>query len=139
MANLILTTDGWQDRVRLKLGVDEAYLSDTELAMPEIVSIAEANIIEQVPDYASKTGTNKVYLEAATVCECAILACPSMPARMPTREQGPHATFEISVDWDKKKAEFAIERDRYVGKILTGSFPTLLHFGISNPIREWEW
>lgn len=128
MANLILTTDGWQDRVRLKLGVDEAYLSDTELAMPEIVSIAEANIIEQVPDYASKTGTDKVYLEAATVCECAILACPSMPARMPTREQGPHATFEISVDWDKKKAELEAERDSYLSRLVT--LATVPHFSV---------
>ena len=128
MANLILTTDGWQDRVRLKLGVDEAYLSDTELAMPEIVSIAEANIIEQVPDYASKTGTNKVYLEAATVCECAILACPSMPARLPTKEQGPHATFEVDTDWVKLKVMLEAERDSYLSRLVT--LATVPHFSV---------
>lgn len=128
MANLILTATGWESRIRSKLGVDAAYLPDTDLQQPEIIFIAEANIIEQVPDYASKTGTDKVYLEAATVCECAILACPSMPARMPTREQGPHATFEISVDWDKKKAELEAERDSYLSRLVT--LATVPHFSV---------
>lgn len=128
MANLILTATGWEGRIRSKLGVDVAYLSDADLQQPEIISIAEANIIEQIPDYASKTGTDKVYLEAATVCECAILACPSMSARMPTKEQGPHATFEISVNWNRKKSELEAERDSYLSRLVT--LATVPHFGV---------
>lgn len=131
MANRILTTTGWENRVRDKMGIDIAYLPNTVLNQPEIITVAEANIIEQVPDYAILTGDKKVYLEAAAVCECAVLLCPSMPARLPSREQGPHETHEVAIDWDKKKAEFEAERDGYIGKILSDSFLTLLHFGIS--------
>jgi hypothetical protein len=138
MANRILT-DEWQQRIRDKMGVFDSYLPDSAIEQPDIVDIAESNIIARIPDYESLTGDDKVYLEAAVVCECAALLCPSMPARLPIREQGPAMTHQLYIDWDKKNAEFAIERDRYVGKILTGSFPTLLHFGISNPIRKWEW
>ena len=138
MANRILTTVGWEQRIRDKVGVDVAYLPDSVVQQPEYITVAEANIIEQVPDYASLTGDKKVYLEAAVVCECAVLLCPSMSVRLPAREQGPHETHEVLIDWDKKKAEFETERDGYIGKILSDIFPTLLHFGISDPVREWE-
>lgn len=133
MSNAILKSTGWQQRVRLKLGIDEAYLSDAELALPEIIDIAEANIIEQVPDYASKTGTDKVYLEAATVCECAILACPSMPARLPTKEQGPHVTFELDVNWVDKEVKLRAERDSYISKVIddgSGGLAAVPHFSV---------
>lgn len=138
MANRILTAVGWEQRIRDKMGVDTAYLPDSAVQQPDIITVAEANIIRQVPDYASLVDDKKVYLEAAVVCECAALLCPSMPARLPVREQGPSETHELNVDWDKKKAEFEAERDEYIGKILLPS-PTLLHFGVSNPVREWEW
>ena len=119
MANLILTATGWEQRIRSKVGCDIAYLSDADCAQPDVINIAEANIIEMVPDYASMTGTDKVYLEAATVCECAILVCPSMPARLPTREQGPHATYELTVDWAELQSKLEDDRDSYISKIVT--------------------
>lgn len=135
MSNRILTAIGWQQRIRDKLGgIDVAYLPDTAIEQPEVITIAEANIIEQVPDYASLTDDKLVYLEAAVISECAASLCLSMPARLPKREQGPHETHEIDVDWNKRKADFEMERDGYIGKIVT--IPTLLHFGISNP-RRW--
>lgn len=137
MANLILTAEGWQGRVRNRLGVDDAYLPDTDIAQPDIISVAEANIIEQVPGYAAltddPTGTpptfKRTWLEAAAVCECAILLCPSMAARLPAREQGPHFTREIAADWDKKRRELETERDGYIGRIVT--LVTVPHFGLS--------
>jgi hypothetical protein len=109
--------------------IDAAYLPDTTIAQPEFITVAEAKIIEQIPDYASLQDDKKVYLEAAVVAECASLLCPGMPARLPKREQGPHETHELDIDWDKKKAEFEVERDGYIGKIYPPS--TLLHFGLS--------
>lgn len=129
MANRILTTVGWEQRIRDKIGVDVAYLPDSVVQQSEYITVAEANIIAQIPDYANLTGDKKVYLEAAVVCECAALLCSSMSARLPKREQGPHETHEVTIDWDKKKAEFEAERDGYIGKIL--DIPTLLHFGLS--------
>ena len=51
MTNKILTGENWQGRVRSMLGVDAAFLPDTDLEMPDIVQVAEANIIDLVPDY----------------------------------------------------------------------------------------
>ncbi|MDD5486702.1 MAG: hypothetical protein PHW65_04030 [Dehalococcoidales bacterium] len=134
MPNLILTASGWQERVRAKLGVDSPYLPDEIIEQPDIVTVAEAKIIGQVANYAVLTGTDRVYLEAATVCECAVLLCPSMSARMPTREQGPHFSHEIAVDWEKKSGELAAERDGYILNI-AGSDTTLLHFVLAGPNR----
>lgn len=133
MANRILTNTGWEARIQKKMGVDPAYLPDADLSQPDVITVAEANIIKQVPNYASLTDDDLVYLEAATVCECAAIICPSMPARLPKREQGPSESHEIDVDWEGKKAEFEGERDRYIGNISTVNIPTLCHFGISTP------
>jgi hypothetical protein len=73
MANRILTTDGWQQRIREHMGVDAAYLPDSAIEQPEYITVAEANIIEQVPDYINLIDDKKVFLEAAVVCECAAL------------------------------------------------------------------
>jgi len=134
MANLILTGAGWQSRIRSKLGVDIAYLPDADIEQPDIIDVAEANIIEQAADYADLTGSDLVWLEAATVCECAILLCPSMPARLPAKEQGPHFTVEVEVDWDKKKKELEADRDGFLAKIVT--LETVLHFGLTRSRRR---
>lgn len=129
MANKILTAEGWQQRIRDKMGIDAAYLLDTAIEQPEAITVAETNIIAQIPDYATLTDDKKVYLEAAVVCECCSLLCPSMAARLPKKEQGAHASHELNIDWNKKKTEFEGERDGYIGKIVPPS--TLLHFGLS--------
>jgi hypothetical protein len=129
MANRILMAEGWEARIQSKMGVDPAYLPNADISQPDVITVAEANIIAQIPDYASLVDDDKVYLEAAVVCECASLLCPSMAARLPVRQQGPNETHELAIDWDKKKTEFEVERDGYIGKILPPF--TLLHFGLS--------
>lgn len=136
MANRILVDVGWEQRIRDKMGVDEAYLADSTLQQPDIITIAEANIIEQIPSYADLVDDAKVYLESAVVCECCVLLCPSMAARLPKKESGPHESHELGLDWDKKRIDYQTERDSYIEKISPS--PTLLRFGISYPIREWE-
>lgn len=129
MANRILTSDGWEQRVRDKIGVDIAYLPDSVIQQPDVIDVAESNIITQVPNYAELTGDEKIYLESATVCECAILLCPGMAARLPKLSQGPHARYELGIDWAKKKEELRVERDSFLGKTL--ALPMHYHFGLS--------
>lgn len=133
MPNLILTSVGWQERIRSKLGVDDAYLPDTAIEQPEIIDLAEANIIGMVPDYASLSGSKRIWLEAAVVCECAALLCTSMEARLPVRVQGPHMTHELAVDWDKKRETYLAERNEYINLILgddwTGPYFTVTSGG----------
>lgn len=129
MTNKILTGENWQGRVRSMLGVDAAFLPDTDIEMPEIVQVAEANIIDLVPDYETIPEDKKVYLESATVCECAVLVCDSMPARLPVKESGPHATYEVDIDWAKRKSELADKRDIFLSKIIP--MPMSTYFTIS--------
>ena len=130
MANKILKTKGFEGRIRSKLGVDAAYIPDADINQPDIVLIAEANIIRVVPDYDALTGDDLIYLEAAAVCECAILLCPSMPARLPVKEQGPSFTREIEVDWTEKQVKLEAERDRFISNISTVAYIDVPHFGL---------
>jgi hypothetical protein len=137
MPNRILTAEGWETRIQKKMGVDPAYLPAEDIQQPDIISVAESNIIKQVPDYDSLKDDDLVYLEAAVVCECASLLCPGMSARMPQKEQGPHMTTDTPVDWSKKKTDLEIERDGYIGKISTVTVPSFSHFSLSTPVRGW--
>lgn len=128
MPNKILTSEGWEERVRSKLGVPDAYLPDEIIQQPEFISVAEATIIGQVPDYENLTGDDRTFLEAAVVCACAALLCPGMPARLPNRETGPHESYSLYTDWNNVKAELEAERDRYIGMISTVSIPDIPHF-----------
>lgn len=129
MPNRILKAEGWQQRIRSKLGVDAAYLPDSDIEQPDVITVAEAKIIEQISDYGSLQGDKLVYLEAAVVCECAALLSLSMPARLPKKEAGPHENHEVDVDWNKRKVELEVERDGYIGMIVPSS--PLPHFGLS--------
>lgn len=141
MANRILTSDYWEKRIRDKMGVDDAYLPDDLLNSPDIITLAEANIISQIPDYATLTNDLRVYLEYAVVLECCILLCPSMGARLPKKETGVHASYELGIDWSKRKAEFEEDRNRFIGKILEeiapNSIPTFNSFTVTYPKRGW--
>lgn len=143
MANRILTGENWQQRKRIrdKMGVDDAYLPDDLLNSPDIITLAEANIISQIPDYATLTNDLRVYLEYAVVLECCILLCPSMGARLPKKETGVHASYELGIDWSKKKEEFEEDRNRFIGKILEEIAPNQLYgfnsFTVTYPKRGW--
>lgn len=141
MANRILKNDYWEKRIRDKMGVDDAYLPDDLLNSPDIITLAEANIIEKISDYATLDGDLRVYLEYVVVLECCILLCPSMGARLPKKETGPHGSYELGSDWSKRKTEFEEERNRFIGKILEEISPTQLYgfnaFTITYPKRGW--
>ncbi len=129
MSNRILTDIGWESRIRNKLGVDESYLADSDIQQPDIITTAEENIIDIIPGYASLTAGKTIWLESATVCECAAILCPTLKARVPIREQGPHFTRDLDYDWDKRREELEKERDALLGKV--EGFDSVPHFGIS--------
>ena len=131
MANRILTIVGWQGRIRDKLGVDSAYLPDSVIEQPECIDIAEQHIIDQAPNYASLENADRIYLEAAVVCEAAALLCPGMKARLPIMTKGPHESHELNIDWDNRKKDLEIERDNYLGEFVV--FETVNHFYLAGP------
>jgi len=141
MANRILIAENWQNRIRDKIGTDDTYLPDSVIEQPDIIKIAEANIIAQIPEYLTLTDDLRVYLEYCVVLECSILLCPSMAARLPKKEAGPHESHELGIDWDKKKADFEVEKETYIMKIIDTMFPNsipkLNSFIVTYPTREW--
>lgn len=143
MTNKILVNEGWKDRIRYKIGVDDAYLPDEILQSPDIIDVAELNIINMLPDYTALSPDNKTYLEAATVIECCILLCLGMPSRLPKKQSGPHESHELDSDWLKKKEMFEDERNGLIGKIIESDFPEITigcssSFIVTHPKREWE-
>jgi len=143
MENRILTNEGWEQRIRDKMGIDIAYLPDSVIQQPDIIGIAESNIIKQVPDYETLEGDTWLYLETAVVLECCILLCSSMDARLPKKQTGPHEGHELYLNWENKKTEFIEERNACIGKIYEIAFPeylspTLPHFRVTYPKREWQ-
>ena len=117
MANKILVEENWQERVGNKMGVDSAYLPDSAINQPDIIGVAELNTTSMFPSYEDFEGDNLVYLESIAILECCILLCPSMSARLPKKESGPHAGHELYVNWDNKKAEFIGERNSLVDRL----------------------
>ena len=138
MENKILIEEGFESRIRSKMGVSSHYLSDEDIKQPDIIGVAEANIISMIPDYENLDGDARVYLEAATVLECCVLIAPSMSIRLPKKESGPHAGHELWINWENKKLEFVDERDGYIGKIneILGTHRRFLpHFTVTYPRR----
>lgn len=143
MENRILKAVGYEDRIRSKLGVSEPYLPDEDINMPDCITLAEANIIAQIPEYTTiEPETDlRVYLEYAVVLECCILLCPSMSNRLPKKETGEHAGYELSTNWANKKAEFEEEKEETIMKIIDTLFPTRIPrvsgFTVTYPKRGW--
>lgn len=134
--------DNFEDRVRAKLGVAEPYLSDEDINFPDIRGVAELNITSLFPDFEDFEGDDLVYLGSILVLESCILLSPSMSARLPKKETGPHAGHELYINWDKKKEEFINERDSLIGRL--GSllnpdleFENFRSFGVTYPKRGW--
>jgi len=135
MPNKILTDEGWEQRIRDKLGVDIAYLPDSVIQQPDYITIAESNIIRTCPEYASLADADKIHIEAAVVCECAKLLCPSMKARLPKSESGPAYKVEINIDWDKAALDLGVERDANLGNIESiDIFGTFYGFDLSGRV-----
>lgn len=142
MVNRILTNTGYEDRIRSKLGVSEPYLPNKDINQPDCITVAEANVIAQIPEYGTiETDTDlRVYLEYAVVLECCVLLSTSMSTRLPMKESGEHASYELGTDWTQKKTEFEEEKEEYIMKIIDKLFPnnsivTLPHFSVTYPKR----
>jgi hypothetical protein len=115
--NRILTSQGWQDRIRDKVGVDDAYLTDASLQQPDVITVAEAKVVRAVPTWAALVDDDKVFLEAAVVCWAARQVITTMKARLPTRQKAPGMEVEVTVDWDARKVDLETEYAEHLGNI----------------------
>lgn len=143
MENRILTVDRYADRIRSKMGVSETYLPDEDINYPDIIDVAELNIISLFPDYENIVDENYlVYLESIVILECCILLSPSMSARLPKKQSGPHAGHELYINWDKKKEDFLNERNSLIGRLEDllnpdSDIDSFKSFTVTYPKRGW--
>lgn len=94
-----------EQRIRDKLGVSDAYLPDSVISQPDFMDVAEAIIDDIAPDGEG------VWRDTALICQCAILLCPTMSARLPDVEKDSFYQRESKVDWEQRKKELEVERD----------------------------
>src|SRR5690606_24995504 len=113
----VLVSEGWEQRVRDKLGVDEAYLPDSALQQPDVIHMAEAEVKAAVPNWDELPPEKLVFLEAAVICGAAILIITSMPARLPEEIRAPHSEVRNPVDGDRRKEALIEERLRFLGYV----------------------
>jgi hypothetical protein len=135
MPNRILTNPGWEDRIRAKVGVDDSYLPDAVLQVPDVITVAEARVVKAVPTYATLTDDDRVFLEAATVCACAVQVIATMSARLPSRQKGPSGEYEVTVDWTARRRELLEEYERHLGELDTTTDYGSGFFALGGPQR----
>lgn len=77
-----ILSPGYENAVRVKLGLSIDDLPDSEINIPSIVDLAEATIIKKIPDYVNITdATDKLFLENAVINYICYLLCYGMSAR----------------------------------------------------------
>jgi hypothetical protein len=124
---------GWEQQVRDELGADESYVPDSFLQQPTLIDLAEANVMKVIPGWETIPDSERVFLETAVVCECAALACPSMPARLPRKETGPHASYELDIDWFELQKSLQVKRDACLAGIVEAA--SIPFFSVTGPGR----
>lgn len=87
------------ERVRQLLGVDEAYLKDDEVLLPEFLPSAKRTVYSSLPKLKDADLSDEIsdMVETAIVYRTAILFTPSLPYRFPKKQKGEHAEFEVEV------------------------------------------
>lgn len=139
--NRILTEIGYQEAVRELLGVSIQTLPDTAIDRENIITLSEAAIIRQVPDYAdilTEDSDNAVYLRSATVAQVAAKCCPGLEAKFKTSEQS-ETGFKYTknaVDWLSKKSEMETLAQEYISMISTVAEVQHPLAGLTGPTRS---
>lgn len=115
----LILSEGFENTVRLKLGIDIDELTNEELNDPLIIDLAEEEIIKRVPEYASISDTAELlFLRNAVVSYICYLVCPSMERRLNTKVTTLDTKWEkAKIDWEKRALAYLNEVDASLSKI----------------------
>jgi hypothetical protein len=136
----ILTTSGDLEQVRkaLDASLTTDDLPDATIQLPFYLDVGEAMIIAKVPDWATLTGTDQVYLKAGTVAQVAALLAPAMPGILPKSEDA--ITYKITretIDWKGKGEELKLLSATISGSISTQAPITIpSQIALTGPTRS---
>lgn len=133
--NRILKEPGYHEIVRDKIGLDEASLPNTKIDRMDALELAETKIIEMVPDYASLTGDDVLYLKMAAIyCICALLANDFSQDEIRSEKLGDYQYEVFQQDMADKEKDFWVKVGENLAMISTYDIPDkkLVDFGGSS-------
>lgn len=88
-------------------GVDEVSLPDEDIDDPAILDVAEIEVVNLLPNYASFTAeADKARIRLAVIHVMASLLCPSMPARIDIEVKA------IDSSWKRKAVDYDALSDK---------------------------
>ena len=103
---------GFENLVRIQLGVSEYELSDADINNISISELAESVIKKRVPDYKLITDeSDLLYLKNAVISYICYLIAPSMPNRIKIDVQ------TIDVRWKKDKIDWDANAQTYLNAV----------------------
>lgn len=118
---LILASGNYPD-IRAKLGVTTDDLPDADITTIGLLSTAEALIIKVVPNYASLTGSDLVFLQSATLSLCGALAVSKLQMqRGQSFQMGQYQESATRMTWDELRETLAQETKMYLLLISTNT------------------
>lgn len=110
--------EGYEKTVRAKFGVSELELPDEDINDPFILDMAEAAVIERVPNYDTiDDAVHKLKIQAAVIAYICFLLAPSMPRRLDIEVGTMDMRWKKDkVDWGKMAEKFLAEFYDLVGE-----------------------
>ena len=114
---LDIITEGFEDAVRSRLGVDEDELSNSEINQPLVAGLAEIQVKKRIKDITALVSeADKLLLQNAVLSYVCYLLCPSMARRLNAAVKTIDTEWrKDKIDWGKRAEDFFNE---YEGSLL---------------------
>ena len=102
---------GFENAVRIKLGVDIDDLPDEDINNKFVAELAESKIKKRVPNFMEITDSEeKMYLQNAVIAQICAILCPSMARRLNLKVAISDVRIEKErVDWEELRQKFLTE------------------------------
>lgn len=114
----VILGTGYEEMVRAKFGVKKSELPDEEIAQPLMVDLAEAMVIQRVPDYDQVSGIDQLFLQNAALSYLCYLLCPGMARRLNVKVTTIDIRWEKErVDWEQMAQDFLAEFEQALSQI----------------------
>ncbi|GEA16753.1 hypothetical protein E308F_29990 [Moorella sp. E308F] len=117
-----ILTEGYEDLVRSRFGVDDSDLPNQAINSPLIAGLAEVVVKKRVPDYAAASEEDKLYLQNAVIAYICYLLAPSMPMRVNVEVQTLDTRWKKGkVDWTQAAKDFLNDFEFFLSQITSVS------------------
>lgn len=110
---------GFEDAVRIKLGVDIDDLPNEDINNKFVAELAEAKIKRRVPNFKEITDPEELmYLQNAVISQICAILCPSMARRLNLKIAISDVRIDKDkVDWEEMRQKFLTEVEESLTQI----------------------